>query len=329
MPLHATRQVQDSQWLSARHPVRSPAGAFRGLALTLLVASLAVPIHAQTRPPTPEQDPLLRARVLYNQGDFDGAIAAAIKARARPGVPDAADLVLARAHLERFRKTSDRADLVAARESLAQIRPGRLTPRDRDDLVIGLGLTLFFDEQYGAAAELFEGMLKQTEPPAPSPSSGGATPPAAVSPSLDGASRERVFDWWATSLDREAQSRLLANRDAIYARILDAVPLELARDPASVAAAYWLPAASRAAGDLDRAWDAAIAGWVRSLLAGDAGETLRADLDRLVLQAIIPERVRLLAEGDLDRERLADEMREAWDAVKRDWKRAATPEGGG
>ena len=43
-----------------------------------------------------------------------------------------------------------------------------------------------------------------------------------------------------------------------------------------------------------RAWDAAIAGWVRARLAGARSATLRADLDKLVLQGIIPDRVRPL-----------------------------------
>ena len=80
-------------------------------------------------------------------------------------------------------------------------------------------------------------------------------------------------------------------------------------------AAYWLPAAHRALGELERAWDTAISGWVRSVLAGEAGADLRADLDRLVLQAIIPERVRAQAAGDLDRERLAADLRAAWETV--------------
>ena len=192
--------------------------------------------------------------------------------------------------------------------------------------MLGLGEALFLEEHYGAAAEMFEVVLAR---PAPSllPPGAQTLGPAAPSPVPNGASRERVFDWWATALDREAQTRFLIDRDVLYARILDAVRTELAREPGSVAAAYWLSAASRAVGDLDRAWDAAIAGWVRSMLAGPAGAALRSDLDRLVLQAIIPERVRLLAEGDLDRERLAGEMRAAWDAIKRDWKRAQTPGG--
>ena len=69
---------------------------------------------------------------------------------------------------------------------------------------------------------------------------------------------------------------------------------ELATHPGSGAAAYWLAAAARAQGDLQAAWDAALAGWVRATLTVDRGAALRADLDRLVLRAIVPDR----AKGD-------------------------------
>jgi hypothetical protein len=245
---------------------------------------------------------------LYNQQDPDGAIAAAMKARQAPGSAEAADLVVARARLERFRRTADRADLVAARETLTALRPERLGLEDRIELVVGLGEALYLDGLYGASAELFESALPRGEP--------GTSAPA-----LDPRSRERVLEWWATALDREAQGRFASDRAVVYARVLSAMQQELVRDPASVPATYWLSAASRALGDLDRAWDAAIAGWVRAGMAGDRGAALREDLDRLVLQAVIPERVRLLAESDRDRERIAVEMRTEWEGIKRDWKR--------
>jgi len=48
-------------------------------------------------------DPLARARLLYNQGQFEAAVNAAEHARLTPARADAADLVAARAYLERFR----------------------------------------------------------------------------------------------------------------------------------------------------------------------------------------------------------------------------------
>ena len=76
----------------------------------------------------------------------------------------------------------------------------------------------------------------------------------------------------------------------IDARIVERMRSELALDPGSSPASYWLAAAARGTGYLDRAWQAAIAGWVRASLARDRGAALRADLDRLATEAIIPER---------------------------------------
>ena len=286
---------------------------------------LAQPLHAQQKAGAQEPDPLVRARALYNQSDFDGAIVLAIKARARPGSPDAADLVLARAYLERYRRTSDRADLVAARESLKQIRSERLVARDRTDFCLGLGEALFLEGYFGAAAELFEDALAGTDPPSPVPAAADATPPASPASSilLTGRARERVLDWWATALDREAQARLSIDRDELYARIRSACPARAGEVP-GIGGCRLLAARRQ-----PRAWASSnargtrpLSGWVRSALAGEAGAGLRADLDRLVLQAIIPERVRTQAEGDLDRERIAAEMRAAWEAVKKDWGRS-------
>src|SRR5919107_1617843 len=66
--------------------------------------------------------------------------------------------------------------------------------------------------------------------------------------------------------------------------------VEARRDPSSAAAAYWVAAAARGLGQLDRAWQAAMAAWVRTGLTQDRAAALRADLDRLVVTAIIPGR---------------------------------------
>jgi hypothetical protein len=52
------------------------------------------------------QNPLVRARELYNQQQYDAAIAAAREARSRPELADAASVVAGRAHLERYRTAS-------------------------------------------------------------------------------------------------------------------------------------------------------------------------------------------------------------------------------
>lgn len=90
--------------------------------LLLSLALAAVPAFAAEHPS------LARARMLYNTGDVDGAIAAASMARTDAPSADAAALVLGRSHLERFRLRGDAADLAAAREALGAVRAPTLTP---------------------------------------------------------------------------------------------------------------------------------------------------------------------------------------------------------
>ena len=62
------------------------------------------------------------------------------------------------------------------------------------------------------------------------------------------------------------------------------------------------------------AWNAAEAGWVRAGLAHDRGVTLRADLDRLMLRGIVPDRARALAQPP-------EALRQDWERFKERWAR--------
>jgi hypothetical protein len=124
--------------------------------------------------------------------------------------------------------------------------------------------------------------------------------------------RERLLDWWATAVDREARPRPDIERQGAYQRIRARMDAELAAHPASGTAAYWLAAAARAQGDLQSAWDAAQAGWVRAPLAPDRGAALRADLDRLVLRAIVPDRAKATAQSP-------ETLRAEWERFKERW----------
>jgi hypothetical protein len=128
-----------------------------------------------------------------------------------------------------------------------------------------------------------------------------------------------VVDWWATALDRHAQLRPVEDRAPIYSRILERMRAELALDAGSTPASYWLAAGARGSGDLERAWQAAIAGWVRAGLAQDRGAALRADLDRLVILAIIPERAARLHMGDA--RQAASGMQNEWESFKAGWSK--------
>ncbi len=246
------------------------------------------------------QNALVRARQLYNQLQYDAAIAAAQEARRRPDLADAAGVVLARAHLERYRHTNDAADLMVARDTLAQIDPGRLSPRDRSEWVMGLGEFLYFDGRYGAAAETFDAVLGHI----------GAADPA---------SRDRVLHWWALAVDRQAHAAADAERRRLYARMLDRMEAVLRANSESAAAPYWLAVAAAGIDDLDRAWDAAVAAWVRAPMTGARSASLRADLDHLVQELIIPERVRRAPTGDSVKRAAA--LRAEWETIKQAWTR--------
>lgn len=239
------------------------------------------------------KDPLARARALYNDGQYDAAIAAADEAKRIPERAGSADLIAARAYLERFRTAAAEVDLINARNRLRGLNAERFTANERLEFLVGLGETLYFDGSSGASALVFASVLDGAgELPAPA--------------------RERVLDWWATALDRDARPRPDIERQGIYQRIRDRMALEAAAVPGNAAALYWAAAAARAQGDLQAAWDAAQAAWARALLAGDRTARLRADLDELVSRAIVPERARILAQPP---ETLAAD----WEAFKERW----------
>jgi hypothetical protein len=243
------------------------------------------------------EDALVRARQLYNQHQYDAAIAAATEARKRPALEAAADVVIGRSLLERHRRTSAPTDLDAARAALARLDPTRLTPRDRGEWVVGLGEWLYFARQYGPAAEMFDAALGFVG-------------------EMDIESRERVTEWWALAVDAQAQAADETRRVAIYRRMLARMEVVERSEP-SVSAAYWLAVAAAGADDVDRAWDAAVASWVRASAAGAQMAALRDDIDRLVQQRLLPERVRRAASGDGSRRAAA--LRAEWESIKRLW----------
>jgi hypothetical protein len=242
------------------------------------------------------QNPLVRARELYNQQQYDAAIAAAREARARPEFADAASVVMGRAHLERYRSASNADDLAAARECLIAVDTARLAARDRLELLIGLGELLYFEGHFGAAGELFGAAL------------GGAA-------GADAASREFALDWWAMALDHAAQAAGDVERKQIYTRLLERVEPAASGDQPSAAAMYWVAAAAAGMDDFGRAWHAAIGAWVRAPMAAGPRATLRADLERLVQQVVIPGRAVTLAPGS-DTKQTVAAMQAEWNAIK-------------
>ena len=269
----------------------------RPLLLSACVLLLLYAPPASASPP----DPLERARTLYNQRNFDAALAAAEDARRVPARADSADLIAARVYLEKFRETASPDDLWRARQRLRGIDADRLSAGERAELVVGLGEELFFENAAGAAADLFDSLLMVS--PGPNP----------LSP-LSPAARERVLDWWASALDAQARTRPGSDRDAIYQRVRDRMRGELGVSPASTSASYWLAAAALAQGDAQAAWDAALAGWVRAPIAADRGAALRGDLDGLVERGIVPARSKMLAQPP-------ESVRAEWNAFKDQWNK--------
>lgn len=275
--------------------------------LIVLAAGVAPPAAAAD-----DRDALARARQLYNQRKFEAAVTAADEARLTPARADSADLIAARALLERFRESAAAGDLGQARDRLRRIHPERFVPRERLEFIVGVGETLFFEGSYGAAADLFDSVLAgprpgDAAPASPRPGEGGQQ-----SGALAGEERERVLDWWATALDRDARPRPEFDRQAIYQRVRDRMHGELGTTPTSVTAVYWQSAAARGQGDLQTAWAAAQAGWARATLAGARGAALRSDLDRLVITALVPERARALGQPPAG-------LRQEWEQFKERW----------
>ena len=244
-----------------------------------------------------EPPALAKARVLYNAGSFDAAIESASQVRGDDQFGDAAALVIGRSHLERYRLNAETPDLLASRATLVSIRYAALSPRDQVDLLIGLGQTLYFGEQFGAGAEQF----------------GRALGHASI---LQPRDRSRLLDWWASAWEREAQTRPPEARAAVFNRIVVKMEEELAIDAANAVANYWLAAAARGEGDLERAWDAAVAAWILAALAPETTKSLRDDIERLVTEALIPERARTRAQ----REDYGTALRVEWERVKENWK---------
>jgi hypothetical protein len=263
--------------------------ACRSWAVTLAVCLAAPVVSAQPR------DPLERARVLYNQRQYTEAVSAAEEAASTPARADSANLIAARAYLERYRESAAAEDLTSARDRLRNLNTEGFNPTERVEYVIGLGETLFFDGSPGAAAAIFGAVLAGPD---------FLTPVA----------RDGLLDWWASAIDRDARRQPDIERRAIYQKILDRMEIELGANPGSAAASYWLAAGAWGQGDLSAAWDAALAGWVRSGLTFDQHADLRGDLDRLMLRGIIPDRAKATAQP-------VDVPRAEWERFKERWSR--------
>ena len=227
----------------------------------VLVCALAV------APIASAQEGHLGARALYNAGLVDRAIESA-EAEWEATASAEAALVLARAKLDRFSRLEKGDDLSSARQLLDRIDVTTLLPAQRLDWEVSVAAGLFLDGHAGPSAVMFERLLDHTL--------------------LEGDERDRVLNWWATAVDRVGRDQLPDRRSRIYGKMARRLEKELERDPSSGPSAYWSVVAARGAGDPEHAWNLAVAAWVRAPVTGDPAG-LRDDLDRLVLQGVIPD----------------------------------------
>jgi hypothetical protein len=262
--------------------------------LVVLVSLLAVGIAEAADPPA-----LVKGHSLYNAGDFEGAIQAVAPLERQPSTAGAAALLIGRCRLEQYRQNPDTNVLEAARVALSAVRADALAPRAQVELLVGMGQTLFFGDVFGGAAELFDTALGRSE-------------------LLSQRDRWALLDWWASSLDRQAQLLAPDRRPPIFDRIAARMELELQREPGNGPANYWLVVGARGRGDIVRAWDAAVAGWVRASLNPASAGTVRADIDRLMTEALAVELGR--SRGGPEPDDAIAATRADWELVKSQWK---------
>jgi hypothetical protein len=249
------------------------------------------------------QSDLERARMLYNSGQFEESIAAATSAKSKPAAGPSATLIIARSRLERFRTIGDPKELAAARAELISLNPRNLAPQEAIEWQIGVGTALFLENQVGPAAEMFASVL---------PAARGRLTPAEF---------EKLLEWWGTTVTRLAESLTGEARKHAYERLRADARLEMERNPLSRPATYWTVVALRGAGDLNAAWDAAAAGWIRSGSQPESTQ-LRTDLDRFVMETLIPERAQARTGQRPDAKPTATEiaeMTEEWRAIGARW----------
>jgi hypothetical protein len=138
------------------------------------------------------------------------------------------------------------------------VRVSNLDTRDHVDFLMALGEALFFEDDFGAAATLFESGIDR-----------------AIAQGTE--TGEAMLEWWGSSVERYADGFGHDGRVIAFERLRERMSRELSRNR-SAAAAYPRRRHGRIAPI--EAWNAAIAGWVRARMAGARSASLRADLDR-------------------------------------------------
>ena len=135
---------------------------------------------------------------------------------------------------------------------LPAVSVDRLGAPDRAEFLIALGGSLFLEDDFGAAAEVFESAME-------------------IAPAAGDEARESVLDWYGAAMERWAAPYVTSRRAQMLTRLVARMEREQAKNPGSRAAAYWLAAgAARLGRHRPR-----LAGGHRGLGAGAAGRRRR------------------------------------------------------
>jgi hypothetical protein len=276
----------------------------------LPLVNLAEPVDTSSRRArnrARSTDPQVRAAVaieearrLFVQERFEAALMSVSTARKLAPASAEARLLAGRAGIERYRQTADPLELDAALDALDGLDGAELEAQDRPDLVMALAMGLYMTGEFRAAADFFEAASESTR---------------------DSGLQNGLLDWWATAMDRHAHLQASEDRPATYERVRARMDDELRRRPGASAAGFWRVAALRARGDLDGAWNAAIAGWVRAQLGDDGGVALRELLDAFVTATLIPEQAGRLATPARPATDIEAVLMGEWTDLKGKWTR--------
>jgi len=249
------------------------------------------------------QSDLSRARQLYNQGRFDESITTAEAARAKPKAAASAGLVIARARLERFRKSGSQQDLSESRHELLSLDPKALSASEAVEWNIGLGEALVLEHQFGPASKIFSDVIVNDRS------------------HLTPAERDKLIEWWANAVATQAETLPRSARIEQYAGLLSTLKMMTNEKLSSRAAVYWSVVAARGVGDVEAAWNGAVAGWIRAQ-SMDGRNQLRADLEKFVTETLIPERAQARTGQPLDVRATRTEVfaiTEEWRGVTERW----------
>jgi hypothetical protein len=161
------------------------------------------------------------ARKLYNQELYELAIRAATEARQAGDAVDEASLIFAPRPSRTLPPDPRRAQPQrGAVRRCAPSMPRSCRRGRRRSSHSPWANTCFWPTSSVRPAELFDSTSARVD-------------------DLGPAARDRVLDWWATAMDREAQEDS-AHRAGLYQRIIERMEDELRQQPGSTAAGYWL-----------------------------------------------------------------------------------------